>query len=132
MERILIIDDDPGIRSSLRRTLEEAGFDVDEAENGAAGLRAYSARRPDVVICDIFMPVKEGLETIHELHDADPAAPIVAISGGALLTSVDPLPVAAALGACRVLRKPFKMEEFLTTVREILAASPQPLAVPTQ
>src|SRR5262245_22126888 len=98
MGRVLIIDDDPGIRTSLRRMLEEVGFEVDEAENGAAGLSVYAARRPDAVICDIYMPVKEGLETIHELHDAHPAAPIVAISGGASLTSIDPLPVAAALG----------------------------------
>src|SRR5438309_9546959 len=106
MGHVLVIDDDDGVRYGLRRMLEEAGFEVDEAENGAAGLGAYAARRPDVVVCDIFMPVKEGLETIYELRRADPTAAIIAITGGAHLTSLDPLPTAAALGAYQILHNP--------------------------
>jgi DNA-binding NtrC family response regulator len=130
MGHVLVIDDDDGVRCGLRRMLEEAGFEVTEAENGSAGLSAYGARRPNVVVCDIFMPVKEGLETIYELSHRDPTAAIIAITGGAHLTSLDPLPTAAALGAHRVLHKPFKMQELLDSINEVLAASAAPVPEP--
>ncbi len=80
MARILVIDDEPNLRSTLRRTLHQAGHQVSEAGNGAEGIDSYERDPPDLVITDIFMPEKEGIVTIIALHWADPVMPIIDIS----------------------------------------------------
>ena len=82
MARILIIDDEPNMRSMLRRMLHKAGHQVSEAGDGAEGIDSYERDPPDLVITDILMPKKEGIETIIALHRADPDLPVIAISGG--------------------------------------------------
>jgi len=118
MAFILAIDDDPDIRELLKRTLESAGHEVVLAAEGSEGARLCKARRPDLVITDLFMPTQEGLETIKQLHMEFPDLPIVAISGkptgGTMLT------VAERLGAKAILQKPFMAEELLGIVEKTL------------
>ena len=79
---IVLIDDEMLVRVTLSRILTRAGYTVVEATNGEQGLEAVARSTPDLVICDILMPTKEGIETIRELHRTRPMLPIVAISGG--------------------------------------------------
>ena len=121
MARILIIDDEDELRSMLRQMLEQAGHEVTEAVNGAEGIKLYEQDRPDLVITDIIMPEKEGVETIIALRRADPDLPIIAISGGGRLQATDFLTMARKLGARRTLSKPFRRDQLLEAVDECLA-----------
>jgi DNA-binding response OmpR family regulator len=118
--RILVVDDEEAIRSVLREALEYAGYEVVEAEDGVAGVEQYHDKRADLVILDILMPRKDGLETIQELLQADPTTKIIAISGGVRGGKVDNLAVAKALGAQRTLAKPFRLHELLEMVAAVL------------
>lgn len=122
MPAILIIDDDSHLRDSLRRTLRKGGYDVIEAADGGEGLKKMKERAPDVVLLDIFMPGKEGLETISDLRRANPSAHVIAMSGGGQRGGLDVLRVARMLGARRSLTKPFSPEQLLEAVREELSA----------
>ncbi len=82
MARILIIDDDDNIIRLLNRILKNAGYDVIEAVNGREGLKVFKKDQIDLVITDIFMPEKEGMETVVELQMINPEIKIIAISGG--------------------------------------------------
>jgi CheY-like chemotaxis protein len=121
MARILIIDDEDELRSMLRRMLEQAGHEVTEAVNGAEGIKLYERNRPDLIITDIIMPEKEGVETIIALRQADPNLPIIAISGGGRLEATDFLTMAKKLGARHTLSKPFRRDQLLEAVGECLA-----------
>jgi CheY-like chemotaxis protein len=116
MTRILLIDDDASFCSLVRRVLEGAGHDVDEAADGARGIAAFRRRPADLVLCDLFMPGTEGLETIRALRREFPDARVVAISGGAAWGAVDCLPVACALGAVQAMYKPFAMDTLLALI----------------
>ena len=120
MARILIIDDDEAVLSSLMAMLELDGYDVVGARGGRKGLALFREKTADLVITDIFMPEKEGVEIITELKRGFPEVKIIAISGGDRTASQDYLPVAEKLGAVRNLRKPFDPPEFLEAVREVL------------
>ncbi len=121
MARILIIDDEDELRSMLRRMLEQVGHEVTEAVNGTEGIQSYEQDRPDLIITDIIMPEKEGVETIIALRRADPDLPIIAISGGGRLEATDFLTMARKLGARRTLSKPFRRDQLLEAVDECLA-----------
>ena len=121
MARILIIDDEPNMLSMLRRMLHQAGHQVSEASNGAEGIDSYERDPPDLVITDIIMPKKEGIETIIALHRADPDLPIIAISGGGRSGGKDFLSSAEKLGACHSLPKPFRGDQLLSAVSESLS-----------
>ena len=123
MKRILVIEDDDSVRKLIRRILEGAGYTVLEAPDGVQGVQVYREQRPDLVLTDIFMPGKEGLETILELGLLDPEVRIIAVSGGGNMGILNPLPMAAKLGALRTLSKPFSGKELVDLVEEIL---PQP------
>ena len=123
MARILIIDDEPNVRSMLRRMLHQAGHQVSEAGNGAEGIDLYERDLPDLIITDILMPEKEGIETIIALHRADPDLPIIAISGGGHSGGMDFLCVAEKLGARHTLSKPFRGDQLLGAVSESLSAN---------
>jgi two-component system chemotaxis response regulator CheY len=120
MADILIIDDEPLVRTVLRLALELSGHGVREAGDGAAGLRAYAERPADVVVCDVFMPEADGLEVLRELRQRDPAAKVVAMSGGGERSGMDFLGLARQLGAAGVLRKPFTRAEVEAAVRAAL------------
>lgn len=118
--RILIIDDDQQIRILLRKMLESDGYSVDEAADGRAGFAMYTAEPQDLVITDLIMPEREGLETIRDLRLYNPEVKIIAISGGGSLPADNYLYMAECFGAERIFRKPFRVEDILTAVRELL------------
>ncbi len=120
MAHILVIDDDDQVRYFMRRTIEKEGHSVSEAADGAEGVRAFQDAATDLVFCDLIMPNKEGLETIRELRALDSNVRIVAISGGFYQTGVDYLPLAKALGALTVLRKPFHRSDITELLQQHL------------
>ncbi len=126
MAGILVIDDDPQMRRMLARILQGAGHEVQLAANGLEGLRAFRTLRPDLVITDIVMPVKEGLDTILLLRSWCPEAKIIAISGGSRIGHKDYLAEATELGASAIIAKPFRSEELLAKVAHCLADEAQP------
>jgi PAS domain S-box-containing protein len=119
--RILVIDDDGQLRGAIRRVLEQAGYDVREAADGAAGLRLYREQGADLVIVDIFMPGRDGLEAIRDLRGEPRQAKIVAFSGGDQTGRLEMLRVAEVIGASRTLTKPVALKELLATVRDLLS-----------
>lgn len=120
MPRILVMDDDEVLRSALRAALEGAGYEVVEAADGAAGLQLYRDGGADLVLVDIFMPERDGLEVIRALRGEGSRPKIIAISGGGQTGQLDALDAAAALGASRTLRKPFEPQGLLSAIRELL------------
>lgn len=120
MARILVIDDDNELRSILRAALEVAGHQVWEAADGAQGIRTFRQWPADIILCDVVMPVKEGLETIRELRHLFGDVKIVAMSGGAYGGTMDFLPFAAKFGAVRILKKPFDMRALRDVLEEVL------------
>lgn len=120
MARILVIDDDDTIRFSLKMALEDAEYEVDEADNGETGIACMRSRPADLVISDIFMPQKEGLETIDELRSEFPQVRIIAISGGGRMDPDAYLEIARRVGADASFFKPFDTNLLLETVRRLL------------
>ena len=121
MARILLIDDEESIRRPLQILLERAGHEVLPAANGPDALKLWRAQGGDLVITDIHMPGKNGLETILELRHHAPDAPILAMSGGDRNGRVDVLGAAATLGAVRTIQKPFTLKEMMEAVEELLS-----------
>ncbi len=122
MAKILIVDDDPDIMESKRVVLESAGYEIMVASDGKKGISAFREKLPDLVITDILMPEKEGLEIIRELKRDFPEVKIIAISGGVNIKpeEEDYLKMAKQFGAIRTLTKPIEQEELLEAVRECL------------
>jgi len=120
-KRILVVDDDPTVRDSVAMVLEGVGFMVDQAEQGATAMRLLQANAPDLVITDILMPQKEGIETIREIRLVSPMTPIIAISGGTD-SGADYLKMAQSFGATAVMSKPFDPTAMLKLVHRLLAA----------
>ena len=120
--RILLIDDEDLVRSTLRYALDRAGHDVVEAGNGREGMALLERGGIDLVITDILMPEMEGIETIRAAKKAAPGLKIIAMSGAAA-GAVDFLQLAARLGADEILRKPFGTRALVEAVERCLAAS---------
>jgi len=120
MAKILVIEDDNSFRGVLVQMLEKAGYEVRHAEDGNQALSICSSFSPNLVLTDIIMPDKEGLETIQELLAINPAIKIIAMSGGGRFGPESYLPLAKKLGAKRTLQKPFMREELLSTIKEVL------------
>ncbi len=119
MKSILIIEDDNLLRGMLKDVFEFNGFRVYAASHGQAGVDLYREKPIDLVITDIIMPGKDGLETIRDLKKEYPDVKIIAISG-ANTTTPDRLQVARGLGAIYTVRKPFMPDDMLRAVRRIL------------
>jgi DNA-binding response OmpR family regulator len=123
LAKILIIDDNPDILQLYGRALRQAGHEVVEAPDGRVGIRLYREDPADLVITDIVMPEKEGIETIRELRRDFPDAKIIAISGGgSAMTSSTCLMLAKRLGAERTLGKPIKISELLEVVADVVGS----------
>ncbi|MBT6500704.1 MAG: response regulator [Deltaproteobacteria bacterium] len=120
MGRILIVDDDVDVLDMLGQTLEREGYEVVSAANGKEGVRLYREDPVDLVITDIIMPEKEGIETIMELKRAFPDVKIIAISGGGLVDPEGYLSMAKQLGARYTFSKPVEREDLLKAVRELI------------
>ncbi len=121
MASILIIDDDPQIGDLLKRLLEDEGHRVDTAMNGIEGISHYRTHQSDLVILDILMPEKEGLETIVELRRDFPGVKIIAMSAGNARAKVNLLDLARRLGAQHSLLKPFDLQTVIRLVDEALS-----------
>jgi CheY-like chemotaxis protein len=117
---ILLIDDEEPFRSVLRQVLRNAGYDVVEASNGAEGIRYFYEKPADMIITDIIMPEKEGIETIIELKKAHPDVKLIAMSGGGWYGTDIDFDMAKKLGA-HTLNKPFALQELLDAVSELLS-----------
>src|SRR2546425_689679 len=124
--RILVMDDDALLRGALRVVLEAAGYEVIEAADGDAGLRLQREQGADLVLVDIFMPERDGLEVIRALRAEFPQPKIVAVSGGGRTGQIEVLRAAAALGAARTLLKPFQPRDLLKAIRELLGERAPP------
>ncbi len=120
MARILLIDDDDLVRTMLSHTLAHFGHTVIEARNGAVGLRLFPQAGADLVITDLVMPEKEGMEVLLELRKIRPVVKIIVISGGVRGHKANYLEMARHLGAAKVLAKPFANEALLAAVNELL------------
>lgn len=117
---VLVIDDDPMVLQALVILLEDHGFGVLVATDGVQGHDLYRQHRPDIVVTDIIMPEKEGVELTRELRREFPAAKIVAMSGGGRMGNSDYVAIAKGLGADAGLYKPFDDDEFIATLRSLL------------
>jgi CheY-like chemotaxis protein len=120
--RILLVDDDADVRRSIGATLTTAGYEVIMAMDGDEAVHRWrELNGGDLVLLDLFMPEKDGLETIIELRSHTPGVPIIAMSGGGLSGRVDVLQDAKMLGAIETLAKPFNSQVLLDMVARILA-----------
>lgn len=124
MKKILVIDDDMEIRQGLRQAFERAGFEVIEAPDGMEGMKLYRQAPTDLVLTDIVMPKKDGIELIIELKRDFPDAKIIAASSGSRgIGTHDSLDAAKHLGANCTFSKPIDEKELLETVQGILVSS---------
>lgn len=119
---ILIIDDNALVRDMAKEALARAGYGVEIAADGRDGLQIMATRRVDLVVTDLVMPEKEGLETIQLLRQITRSLPILAISGASKTGRADLLDLARRMGATEVLPKPFEPGELVTRVGALLSA----------
>jgi DNA-binding response OmpR family regulator len=120
MARILIVDDEVEVLVMLRDILERAGYEVIDALNGEVALNLHRENPADLMIIDIIMPKKEGIETIMEVRRNFPEVKIIAISGGGRVEPSEYLMAAKEAGAMRAFSKPIGRDELLDAVRELL------------
>lgn len=126
MARIFVFDDEESILMMLKKMLEREGHEIETATNGKEGMDLFEKGKPDLLITDIIMPEKEGLETILQLRKRFPDLKIIAISGGGRIGPDEYLPVAKLLGASAVFQKPLIPKEFLQTVASLLNKDKNP------
>ncbi len=119
-KQILVVDDDPMVLALIRKLLERRGYQVASASNGMEAIDLFSHGVFDLVITDLIMPEKDGLETILELRKADPSVKIIAVSGGGIGSAEYYLRVACVLGVSRTFSKPFHIEAMQRAVEELV------------
>lgn len=118
--RIMIVDDDASIRRTLHLLLSKAGYDVVQASDGFEAVRLWRQSGGDLVITDLHMPEKDGIETIIELLSHTPRIRIIAMSGGGQTKRLDLLGSMALLGSVHTIEKPFTLSEMLKAVHRAL------------
>ncbi|MCR9279625.1 MAG: response regulator [Pseudomonadaceae bacterium] len=123
---ILLIDDDEQVLNVLGEMLRLEGHEVYTAENGMIALAILSREAFDLVITDLIMPEKEGLETIADIRREFGALPIIAISGGGRGGPMNYLETARYIGADKALKKPFQRRELIAAVQELLDGGGSP------
>lgn len=121
MSAILVIDDDASVREVVSEMLRMEGHDVTIAENGREAIAKLAGQRFDLIITDLIMPEKEGIETIAEIRRSDAEIRILAISGGGRLGPGDYLETARYIGADATLAKPFARQDLLAAIKPLLA-----------
>jgi len=121
MARILVADDEPLVRQTMRSVLQRAGHEIFEAQDGDEALAGYRTLDPDLVLIDVIMPNREGVETIAALRKVNRRIPIVAMSGGGKTGSMLFLDLAVRMGANCALTKPVRNAELLQVINECLA-----------
>ncbi|ETR71127.1 MAG: response regulator receiver protein [Candidatus Magnetoglobus multicellularis str. Araruama] len=120
MPTIVIADDDNHLRSMLKQIIETEDYNVIEAMNGQQAIDFVKKHPVDLVITDLIMPTKEGIETINELKHLNPDLPIFAMSGGSLTNAKVNLKIALNLGVSKTFLKPFDVNEMLEAIKAIV------------
>lgn len=124
MAHVLVIDDNPELRSILRAHLEANGHHVELAENGDAGLAVLDTLQTiDIVLTDILMPQRDGVEVLRSVKKRWPELPVIAISGGGWIGAGELLSMAERLGADQVLQKPVRRDDLIRAVDAALQAN---------
>ena len=126
MPRILVIDDEPLVRATVVTILTREGFSVEEASDGAAGIAMIRTNQPDLVITDVFMPNRYGIEVVMELKRSYPHIKIIAMTGGGRMRMMEIGSAANILGADHMLHKPFERESLLAAVSAVLGTPSPP------
>lgn len=122
---ILVVEDDAAFARVCTSVLKNDGYQVLNASDGSAGLRTLALSKVDLVLLDIFMPEKDGFETLATLRRHHPTLPVIAMSGGGLVTTPqDVLDQCQHLGVAAMLAKPFTDEELLRAVADALRPKP--------
>lgn len=117
--RVLIIDDEVQFRTMLRKFLQSSGYEVAEAGNGEEGIKLFFEKPADMVISDIIMPEKEGIETVMEIKRQFPNAKVIVVSGGGWYGTDLDFDMAEKLGAL-TLKKPFELQELSDAIQKLL------------
>lgn len=122
-EQILVVDDNQEVLYFMRAALEQAGYSVRTASEGAQALLLLSQRQAALLITDIFMPGRDGIETLRDCKSRFPQTRIIVMSaGGGSGRKLDYLPAAQLIGVDATLRKPFNVDQLLDTVHTVLQA----------
>lgn len=121
MAVIIIVDDDPTVRLVARELLLSEGHAILEAEDGVEAMKLVSSVRVDLVVLDMLMPNKDGLETILDLRRSHPNIRILAISSGGPMKAGQLLHMALTFGADDAMSKPLRLEAFTQTVARLLS-----------
>jgi DNA-binding NtrC family response regulator len=119
MCKILVVDDDDAIRTTLQNFLLEYGYEASSASNGKEALKLIARDIPDLVIIDLIMPEKEGIETIFELQKKYKEIKIIAMSGGGMISADGYLEIVQKAGVKHTLAKPFETEKLLDIVQTV-------------
>lgn len=120
MPRILIVDDEPNLRALLRRILEHEGHTVVEAPDGRHGLLLWRDQLIDLVLTDIYMPEKDGIELLVAIRKTRRPTKIICMTGASERGLLNLNPAAEIMGADRTLSKPFGKEALLSTIIDVL------------
>jgi DNA-binding response OmpR family regulator len=121
MKTILVIEDNANMMNMMKDLLNRSGYHVLAAVDGSVGMKIYSEAKPDLVITDIIMPEKEGLEVVMDLVKEFPRPKIIAMSGGGMMDPQTYLSLAEKLGADEVIQKPFRPAELLALIEKLLS-----------
>jgi CheY-like chemotaxis protein len=121
MARILLVDDAVDLRNALAHALQSEGHVVAAADDGEQGAAMQPGFGAEILITDIFMPNKDGIETIQEFKQSSPGTRIVVMSASNRLNSATYLTIAQELGVDVVLQKPFSIQELLDVVAKLSA-----------
>lgn len=121
MAKLLLIDDDAKMRTMIARMLSPP-YEIVQATNGREGMELFMEHRPALVITDIMMPEKDGIETIRDIRKIDPQVGVIAISGSSFQDgNPDFLKFAAEFGADAIVAKPFRAKQMIDAVNRALA-----------
>lgn len=120
MADVVLVDDDEFVRTTVRQILEKGGHQVRVAQNGDKALQLVRERQPAVVITDIIMPEREGIETLLALKKTKPDLKIIVMSGGGRIGRLDYLEVATSLGADATLMKPFTAAQLRMALAKVI------------
>lgn len=121
MAKILMVDDEEPILKLMTEILEQDNHEVTMARTGQEGISQYHADMFDLVITDLVMPEKSGLDLIMELRKSNPEVKVIAISGGGGIHGrFDYLPIASLIGALKVIKKPFQINEMKEAIASLI------------